>query len=72
MGSQDNAESKRRAKKERSANKAHRMGHHKDQRCGMMNAVTVLRQHYMGRREPPEWCFKNVGQTEATSKDEHR
>ena len=38
----------------------------------MMNAIKVVRQHHIGRREPPEWCFKKVGQTEATSKDEHR
>ena len=37
----------------------------------MMNAIKVVRQHHIGRREQPEWCFKKVGQTEATSKDEH-
>ena len=37
-----------------------------------MNAIKEVRQHYIGRPDPPEWCFKKVGQTEATSKDEHR
>ena len=45
----------------RSANEAHRIEHHSDQRCGTMNGVRVDRQHCIGMREPQNDATRKLG-----------